>query len=348
MNTILDKFKAYRHHGFLMLAAMIWGLGTVFMKEVVSGIDPFWLASTRFFSAGVILSVVFVPNLVKLARQKRLVDHMKAGFLVGAPMMAGYMLNAFGLVGTTASKSSFLTGLYCVIVPFVTWILTKKRPTSFNLVAALLCVCGIAMVSVVGNVNFSIGWGDAVTLASAVFMAIQLALTSKIAPRRDMMAITALSFLLAGGASIGVAALISPSPEIASLAQPDIISSIIYLVLFATCAALLLQNIGLAKVPAAQGSLLLSFESVFGVIFGVIILGEALTMPMIIGFALIFSSVLVSEWLPTSTLPDKIKSKWANRRPYVPYTATAAQKIRGFQAHARYNSKLMGTPQEES
>lgn len=334
MNAIFDKLKAFRHHGFLVLAALIWGLGTVFMKEVVSGIDPFWLASTRFFSAGVILSIVFAPNIIRLARQKRLLDHVKTGFLVGAPMMAGYMLNAFGLVGTTASKSSFLTGLYCVIVPFVTWILTKKRPTSFNLAAAVMCVCGIAMVSIVGSSNFFIGWGDAVTLVSAVFMAVQLALTSKIAPGRDMMAITALSFLLAGGASIGVAAAISPAPQLASLMQPDMISSIVYLVLFATCAALLLQNIGLAKVPAAQGSLLLSLESVFGVIFGVIILGEALTVPMVIGFTLIFASVIVSEWLPTSGVSRKLKRAWSNRRPYIPSSITAAQRIKGFHAHA--------------
>lgn len=342
MNTISNSFKAYKHHVYLLLAAVIWGLGTVFMKEVVSGVDPFWLASTRFFSAGVILSIAFMPKLVKLASEKRLVDHMKTGFLVGVPMMIGYMLNAFGLVGTTASKSSFLTGLYCVMVPFVTWMLTRKRPTGYNLVAATLCVCGIAMVSVVGSDNFSIGWGDTVTLASAAFMAVQLALTSKIAPGRDMMAITALSFLLAGGASIGVAAVISPAPEVSSFMQPDMISSIIYLVLFATCAALLLQNIGLAKVPAAQGSLLLSFESVFGVIFGVMILGESLTWPTLIGFGLIFASVIVSEWLPASNVAKRAKLRLKYRSPSTVYHASNARKTRSFNtrtARARYNSK---------
>lgn len=345
MNALTNISKTYKSHVFLLLAAVIWGLGTVFMKEVVSGVDPFWLASTRFFSAGVILSLVFSRNIMRLVREKKLLVHVKASLLVGVPMMIGYMLNAFGLVGTTASKSSFLTGLYCVIVPFVTWFLTKKRPTAFNLVAASMCVCGIAMVSVVGNSSFAISWGDTVTLLSAAFMAIQLALTSKVAPGKDMMSITALSFLLAGGASIGVAALISPLPEAASLMQPDMVSSIVYLVLFATCAALLLQNIGLAKVPAAQGSLLLSFESVFGVLFGVIILGEALTVPMIFGFILIFSSVVVSEWLPSSNL-----AKLARKRclAFLSSRKNVAKKKNGaFVPFTRYNSKMIKIAQKE-
>ncbi len=61
---------------------------------------------------------------------------------------------------------------------------------------------------------------------------------------------------------------------------------------------MLLQNKGLANVDAALGSLLLSTESVFGAVFAVVFLGEVFTVPMVIGFALVFAAVVISECIP--------------------------------------------------
>ena len=62
-----------------------------------------------------------------------------------------------------------------------------------------------------------------------------------------------------------------------------------------TCVALLIQNVGLAHVPASTGSLLLSMESPSGVLFSVLLMGEALTSRLLAGFALIFLSIILSE-----------------------------------------------------
>lgn len=302
MNTILTYISKLKYKSLLLLAAAIWGLGTVLIKGLVEEIPPFWLVGIRFFSAGVIFSILFAPQLIKLIRERKFLDHVLISLLLGTAMIAGYMANSLGLTDTTAAKSSFLTGLYCVIVPFIAWIAMRKRPSIFNMIAAILCVAGIGLVSLAGSKNFTISWGDAITLLSALFLAIQLALTSKYAPGRNMMAITALQFLMGGAMSLGVAAFTEPLPNLSVIADPTCAFSMVYMVLFATCAALLLQNIGLAKVPPASGSLLLSFESVFGVVFSVILLSETLSASVLAGFALIFVAVLVSEWLPTSKI----------------------------------------------
>lgn len=307
MKTFIEHLLSLKYQFILLLAAAIWGLGTVFIKGIVEDIPPFWLVGIRFFSAGLVFLAAFFPQLIKLYREKRLADHLRIGFLLGVLMISGYMFNSWGLVGTTASNSSFLTGLYCVIVPFVAWIISRKRPTVFNIVAAVLCVFGIGLVSISGSDGFSIGWGDAVTLVSAVLMAIHLAATSKFAPGRNIMALTFLQFLFGGALSLVFASFLEPAPALELFIMPEMIASIVYLILFATCAALLFQNIGLAKVPAASGSLLLSFESVFGVLFSVAILGEVVTLPMLAGFTLIFAAVLVSEWLPASSLAKRIR-----------------------------------------
>lgn len=340
MNRLTQHLNALKYPALLLLAAAIWGLGTVFIKGIVEEIPPFWLVGGRFFSAGLIFCVLFAPQLIKLAKEHRLLEHMKVGFILGIPMIAGYMANSLGLTDTTAAKSSFLCGLYCVIVPFISWILTRKRPTGYNISAAMLCVVGVGFVSLVGQSNLSMGWGDAVTLLSALLLAIQLAMTSKMAPGRNMLAITALEFLFGGAMALGVAAFVETPPALAVFADASMIGSLAFMVLGSTCAALLLQNIGLAKVPAASGSLLLSFESVFGVLFSVLILSEALTIPMVFGFGLIFLAVIVSEWLPSSKLAKRIKPPRFKPKRKAVHTHTVIGTHAGpaphSQMHARY------------
>lgn len=323
MGARLKHIPSLKYKGLLLLAAAIWGLGTVLIKGLVETIPPFLLVGIRFFTAGVVFAIIFAPQIIRLVRERRFADHVLASSLLGAAMIAGYMANSLGLTDTTAAKSSFLTGLYCVIVPFISWMVMHRRPTVFNIVAAILCVIGIGFVSLDGSADFSIGWGDAVTLLSALFLAIQLALTSKFAPGRDMMAITALQFLIGGAIALCVASFTEPLPDFTLAATPASIVSIVYMILFATCAALLLQNIGLAKVQPAQGSLILSFESVFGVLFSIFLLNESLTASVVVGFALIFAAVLISEWLPTSRIAVAAK-RLRGRRASTPPTALPA------------------------
>ena len=71
-----------------------------------------------------------------------------------------------------------------------------------------------------------------------------------------------------------------------------------YLVIFASCVALVIQNVALAHVPPAQASLFLSLESVFGVLFSVMLCGEQVGLKLVAGFVLIFGAILVSEMFP--------------------------------------------------
>ena len=62
------------------------------------------------------------------------------------------------------SKNAFLTTVYCVIVPFLYWFIAKRRPDRFNLIAAFLCIGGIALVSITGDNASAFNMGDVLTL----------------------------------------------------------------------------------------------------------------------------------------------------------------------------------------
>lgn len=295
----------FKYEALLLLAAAIWGLGTVVIKDTIDTFPPSWLVCIRFTLAGALCCALFAPRIVRVAREGRLLDHVRVGIVFGAVMILAYLLNTNGLAGTTAAKSSFLTGTYCILVPFLAWVTLRRRPTAYNIVAAALCLAGIGLVSLSVGESLSMSWGDAVTLASAFFVGVQVVVTFKLAPGRDMRVLTAFQFLFGGLFAMPVAVFTGLPPSVGALFDTDVAVSLAYLVVFATCAAMLLQNFGLAKVPPSSGALLLSFESVFGVLFSVLLLGEVLSGPMVVGFALIFFAVLVSEWLPSLEVARK-------------------------------------------
>lgn len=281
------------YKGYLLIAAAIWGMGTVVIKATVDSFPPAWLVGVRFTFAGLILAIVLFPRLKKALD----LDHLKKGAVLGVFIFLSYWSNSTGLTDTTASNSAFLTSLYCVIIPFLMWALSGPRPTKFNIAAALVCVAGVGCVSFAGSTDLSLRFGDAITLLSAVFLSFHVVCTSKYAGGRDMMVLTIIQFIVAGLLGFAAALVFEPMPVFAELGLETYVS-LGYLIVFASCIALLLQNIAVAHVDPAPASLFLATESVFGVVFSVLFLGEMLTGPLFIGFGLIFAGIIVSEYLP--------------------------------------------------
>ena len=140
-------------------------------------------------------------------------------------------------------------------------------------------------------------FGDLITLLSAFFLSLHVLYTAKYARGRDMTLLTVVQFLVAGVLGFGAGLAFEPMPAFASLGL-DTWVSLGYLAVFASCIALLLQNFAVAHVDPAPASLFLATESVFGVTFSVLFLGEILTGPLFAGFALIFAGIVISEYLP--------------------------------------------------
>ena len=280
----------------LLLAAAIWGLGTVVIKSTVDEFSPVWLVGVRFLGAGLILGLLAFPKITRNLGAAP-AAHLHHGAILGVLVFGSYWCNSTGLTDTTASNSSFLTTLYVVIIPFLGWVILHKRPTSFNIVAALMCVAGVACVAYGGASGFSLRFGDVITMGSAVFLSLHVLYTAKYAPGYSMTTLTVVQFVVAGALGLLTGALTEPVPDFAHL-SPDTWMNIAYLTVFASCAALGLQNAAVARVDPAQASLFLATECLFGGLLSVLLLGEAIAPSSGIGFALIFAGIVVSEYLP--------------------------------------------------
>ena len=271
----------------LFAAALIWGTSFFIMKNALDAVPVFFLLAIRFTAGAVLLALVcgrrwkaFTP------------DYLWRGAVMGGFLCLASSVQTFGLSMTTPSKNAFLTAVYCVLVPFLTWAVVKKRPDRYNIAAALLCVTGVGLVSL--NEQLSINTGDLLTLVCAIFYASHIVAVEKVSPGKDITLLTVFQFAFAGLFAWIGGALTETFPAQA-LANPQVFLPLVYLCVMATTVALLFQNVGQVWSDPASASVILALESVFGVLFSVIFYGDPVTPRLLMGFVLIFVAVVCSE-----------------------------------------------------
>ena len=271
----------------LFAAALIWGTSFFSMKNALDALPVFYLLALRFTAGALLLALV-------CARRWRAftADYLWRGAVMGALLFLAYSIQTFGLALTTPSKNAFLTAVYCVIVPFLTWAVIRIRPDRYNIAAALLCVTGVGLVSL--NEALTINAGDALTLLCAVFYASHIVAVAKVSPGRDVSLLTVFQFAFAGLFAWIGGALTEDFPAQA-LRDPAVLLPMVYLCVMATTVALLFQNVGMVWSDPASGAVILSLESVFGVLFSVLFYGDPVTPRLLAGFGLIFVGVVCSE-----------------------------------------------------
>jgi len=286
-----------RYRVLIIIATIIWGSSFVIVKDVTNLLSPAWILAVRFTAAAVIMGVALLGRRHLYFER----SHVGFGLLFGLAMFMAYYLQTIGITDTTPGKNAFLTGTYCVIVPFMAWALLRRRPNRYNIVAAVLCIVGVGFISLDGDL--SIRFGDAMTLACACFYALHIILVSRFAEGRDVYVLTLWQFVGVALCSCAVGLVAEPAPAWGSLPL-ECWASLAYLTIACTTLALLFQNIGQAHLPPASAALLLSLEAVFGVAFSVALGAEQLTARVVIGFALVFAAIVVSEVLPSRKLAE--------------------------------------------
>lgn len=269
----------------LLTAALIWGSSFIIMKDAVDDVPVFMLLGIRFTIACILLGVVFFKRLRQASRTTLL-----GGLLCGVLLLSAYATQTFGLMGTTPGKNAFLTAVYCVLVPFLTWLFFSKRPTIWNWLAAVLCIAGIGFVSL--NGDLSISAGDGLTLVGGVFYAVHILALSRFGERGDPLALTVIQF---GTTAVLSWVLSLLTEQGVQLPPAHIWPQLGYLAVFCTGVTITLQAVGQKLTPPSQAAILLSLESVFGVVFSLLTGAESLTLPLLCGFTLIFVSVIMSE-----------------------------------------------------
>ncbi len=271
----------------LLLTTVIWGFAFVVVKNSLDLIPPIYMLAFRFTIASLALALLYVRRLRRLD-----LALCRNGAVLGLFLFLAYVLQTIGCKYTTAGKNAFLTTVYVVLVPFLGWALLKKRPAPRSVPAALLAMVGIGLLSLQGDLR--LGLGDGLTLLCGVAFALHILYIGRYAARQDPVLLTLVQLAVAALLSWLLAPLLEGGFPEAAL-HPSVVGGMLYLGLFSTMLGFLLQNVGQKYVRPAPAAVLLSTESLFGVVFSTLLLHESLSPRMWLGCGLIFLAVLLSE-----------------------------------------------------
>src|SRR4051794_4596971 len=125
----------------LTITAIIWGSGFVASAVALEYYTPYQLLAGRFLIGAIILCLIFNRKL-KGIKKKTLIK----GAILGFILYAAFVLQTVGLQFTTPSKNAFLTAINVVIVPFIGYLIYKRRMNGFELGGAILAVIGVAVL----------------------------------------------------------------------------------------------------------------------------------------------------------------------------------------------------------
>ena len=271
----------------IVVATLIWGSTFFILKDTLDDVDLMFLLAFRFTLAAGVLALVFWRHWRDVDR-----SYWWRGGAMGVLLFAAYTVQNFGLMDTTPGKNAFFTAVYCVIVPFLYWAVDRKRPTRWNVLAALMSVTGIGLVSWDGG-GLALALGDVLTLAAGFFLACHIIAVTKFSEGRDIFLLTILQFaIIALMCWVGTAF----TRGVPTNGLPaSVWWVLLYLAIGSTAVALLFQNVGQKYTDPASAALLLSLEAPFGVMFSVFFGAEEPTPLMYLGFCVIFLAMVCSE-----------------------------------------------------
>lgn len=270
----------------LFMAALIWGSTFVVVKDAISTMSTGFILALRFSIGALVLILIYYKKLKEIDR-----SYLKGGLVMGVTLFMSFWMQVFALtLDTTPGKSAFLSAIYCVIVPFLYWIVIKEKPDKFNFIAAFICIIGIGLVSL--NENFYITYGDLITILSGFFAAANIIATSIYCKNKDALLLTILQLSVVGILSWIIVIITNGFPIEYTKTS---VFGVVYLGIFATAIGLLFQSIGIKHTNPSSAALILSLEAVFGIMFSILVYNEQITTKLAIGFIFISFAVVISE-----------------------------------------------------
>lgn len=284
MNRLHDK-KKYIADLSLLFVAAVWGGGFVAVKDALNTLTPMFLMTMRFVLASIILYSFLHRKIGKVNK-----DDFKKGSIVGTILFLAFAAQTYGLQFTTASKQGFLTATYVVIVPLLYWLLYRKPPKMKTFIGSFLTIVGIAFISLESSLILNIG--DLLTLVCAVFFAAHIISIEYFAKDMNVYKLAFVQIFVAAIWCIGLAFMTEPIPV--SLSARAWLA-IVYLATFSTFACFTIQTIAQKYTSSSHTSIILSLESVFAAVLGILILKEKMTSIILLGCALIFIAILIVE-----------------------------------------------------
>ena len=277
----------------LFITSIIWGLAFVAQAQGMEHIGPFTFTASRSLVAIIFLylTYIFFNKTSKSYREQKfdMKRTIRGGVLCGLVFTFGINFQQIGLVYTTAGKASFLTALYIVFIPIIGLFYGKKINKKLQL-CIVLAMIGTYLMSVKGSLSMNIG--DLITIFGSIVFAIHILMLSEFSKDTNAVLVSLIQFAVCGFFSL-IAALIFEGIEIDAILKSYL--AILYVGILSSGVGFTIQLMALKELDPVVASMISSLESVFGAVFGWLILSQSMSEREIIGGIIIFVATLIAQ-----------------------------------------------------
>jgi len=280
--------KILDHPGVLAAigAAALFGAGTPVAKILLAHASPWLLAGVLYLGSGAGLWVWRKLSGAPAVQLRR----AEVGWLAGAVAaggMAGPLLLMTGLAGMSAADASLLLNAEGVFTALIAWFVFKENFDRRIALGMIAIVAGAAVLSWPGRAGAGGLWPSLAVLGACLAWALDNNLTRKVSVA-DASFIAMTKGLVAGTTNLALALATGASwPPVIVVAGAGLLGLLSYgisLVLFVVA----LRHLGTARTGAY-----FSVAPFFGAVLAVGLLGEALTLQLVLAGVL----MAVGVWL---------------------------------------------------
>jgi drug/metabolite transporter (DMT)-like permease len=232
------------------------------------------------------LAVIFSD---KARRKKAILSGLAAGIaLFSATSIQQFGINTTGSAGITG----LITGLYTILVPLACFLLFKTK-IRFNVwIGAVCALLGVFLLCYKVGEGFSLGFGELVLFIGTICWTIHFIILDKLSCNLPPLSLSLMQFFISGILGC-VFMFVFEEPTMAGVLAAKI--PILYCGLLSVGVAYTLQVVAQTKVPASLAVIVLSTESVFSAVGGVIFGIDEMSVFGVIGCVIFFFGIVVSQ-----------------------------------------------------
>jgi len=282
--------------GLLLICTAIWGLAFVFQKNAMQHMQPLTFAGARYLLGACLVLPLAIWEYRRVTATGFSVTRsqwIRIGVLSLA-FFLGVWLQQIALLTTSVTNGGFITSLYVIFTPIVTFIIARTRPHPIVYVGAPLALFGIYLLT--GARLDQLALGDLQLFLCAICWGVQVSMLGELVRETRMpIFVSTINFFATAILSITGAVLIE-APNFSGVAAGWL--PIVYSGIGSTAIAFTLQAISQRHVPPANTAIIMSSEALFAALFGAWLLSERLPTVGYAGAAIILIAIIVVELVP--------------------------------------------------
>jgi drug/metabolite transporter (DMT)-like permease len=278
----------------LLAMTACWGSTFFLIKDLLDRVPVLDFLAVRFAIASAALWALAPRALHRLSGPA-----LRHAAVLGLLYGVAQVLQTTGLAHTPASVSGFITGMYVVCTPLFAALILRTRTTALTWAAVALSVVGLGVLTLGG---LSVGYGEAVTLCSALLYALHIVGLGAWSDARQVMGMTIVQLMVIAVLSLVVTA---PDGLVLPATSADWLS-VGYMALFAGALALAGQTWAQAHLSPTRTAIIMTMEPVFAALFAVLLGGETAGPRMLLGGLLVLTAMLLTELAPRRRIEAEV------------------------------------------